>query len=217
MPIAMIGGTGLVGGLAAERLLAAGHEVDALLRRPSGRSQPGWRVHVAPPEDWPAIVAALRPETAISALGTTMRKAGSQAAFRAVDHDMVLAFAAAARAAGARRMLAVSSVGADPGARNFYLRLKGEVEEKLAILGFERLDLFRPGLLRGPRRGDRRPGERLGIMISPVLNLLLRGPLDRYAAIDATLVADAMAAVLDEHAGGVFRHHNRGIEALARR
>jgi uncharacterized protein YbjT (DUF2867 family) len=217
MRIAMIGGTGLVGGFLAQRLLAGGHDVDALLRRPSGRSSPGWYEHVAPPTDWPGIVALLRSDAVISALGTTMREAGSRSAFRAVDHDMVLAFARAARAAGVRRMLAVSSVGAEPRSRSFYLRLKGEVEEELARLGFERLDLFRPGLLRGQRTGGRRPGERFGILISPAVNRFLKGPLDRYAAIDACLVADAMAAALEENAGGIFRHHNREIEARARR
>jgi uncharacterized protein YbjT (DUF2867 family) len=217
MRIAMIGGTGLVGGFLAQRLLAGGHEVDALLRRPSGRLHSGWREHVAPPAEWTGIVAPLQLDAAISALGTTMREAGSRSAFRAVDHDIVLAFARAARAAGARRMLAVSSVGAEPGSRSFYLRVKGEVEEELVKLGFERLDLFRPGLLRGQREGDPRPGERFGILISPVANLFLQGPLDRYAAIDATIVADAMAAALEEDAGGTFCHHNREIKAWAQR
>ena len=129
----------------------------------------------------------------MSALGTTMRAAGSQAAFRAVDFDMVVDFARAARAGGARRMIVISSVGADAGSRNFYLRTKGEMERALEALDFERLDIVRPGLLRGERGGDRRPGERLGIIVSPLLNLLLRGRLDRYAAIDAQIVAAAVA------------------------
>ena len=95
-----------------------------------------------------------------------MRQAGSQAAFRAVDFDMVVAFARAAAAAGARRMVTVSSVGADPGSANFYLRIKGEMEAALEALGFERLDIFQPGLLRGPRGGDRRPGERIAIALA---------------------------------------------------
>jgi uncharacterized protein YbjT (DUF2867 family) len=173
------------------------------------------REHVAPPAEWPAIVGSLVPEAAFSALGTTMRQAGSQAAFRAVDLDMVAAFAGAAAAAGARRMVTVSSVGADPGSANFYLRIKGEMESALEGLGFERLDILRPGLLRGPRGGDRRVGERIGIALSPVVNLALRGRLERFAAIDADVVAAAAARALRQGAAGVFRHENRSLHALA--
>lgn len=216
MQVVMIGATGLVGSLAAGRLLAQGCSVSALLRRPGGLVHPGWRENVAPPTQWPAITASLAPEAAVSALGTTMRQAGSQAAFRAVDLDMVVAFARAAAAAGARRMVTVSSVGADPGSANFYLRIKGEMEAALEGMGFERLDIFRPGLLLGPRGGDRRPGERIAIALSPLANLVLRGRLDRYAAIDADVVASAVAGALRQTEPGIYRHENRSIRALAR-
>lgn len=211
----MIGATGLVGSLAARRLLDAGHEVDALLRRSAGIVSPRWREHVAPPGEWAGIVAGLGPEAAISALGTTMRQAGSQEAFRAVDLDMVTAFARAAAASGARHMVTVSSVGADLGSANFYLRIKGEMEAALATLGFERLDILRPGLLRGPRGGERRLGERVGIALSPIVNLLLRGRLDRYAAIDAEIVAAAVASAIRRPGQGVFLHENRSLRGLA--
>ncbi len=216
MRVVMIGATGLVGSLAAPAMLAQGWNVDAPLRRPSGLVHPGWREHVAPPAEWPALVASLRPEAAVSALGTTMRQAGSQAAFRAVDLDMVIAFARAAAEAGARHMVTVSSVGADAGSANFYLRIKGEMEAALEGMGFERLDIMRPGLLRGPRGGERRLGERVGIALSPVVNLLLRGRLDRYAAIEADIVARAVPAALRQPEPGVFRHDNRSIRRLAR-
>ena len=153
----------------------------------------------------------------MSAIGTTMRQAGSKAAFRAVDHDAVTDFASAARRAGARRMAIVSSVGADAASRNFYLRVKGEAEAALRALGFERLDIMRPGLLRGPRDGPPRTGERLALLLSPVSDLILRGPLDRYAAIDAAVVADAMVASLDQTGAGTFVHENRAIHRLAGR
>ena len=215
MRVAMIGGTGLVGSLAASKMLAKGWNVAALLRRPGGVVHPGWGEHVAPAAQWPVLVASLRPEAAVSALGTTMRQAGSQEGFRAVDFDMVVAFAGAA-AAGARRMVAVSSVGADRGSGSFYLRIKGEMEAALEELGFERLDILRPGLLRGPRGGDRRLGERIGIAVSPAVNLFLRGRFDRFAAIDADLVASAIDTCLGLSEPGVFRHDNRAIRRLAR-
>ena len=217
MRIALIGGTGLIGALLADRLLGAGHEVHALVRRPVERDAAGWNEHVAPAERWAEIVAALAPDAAMSAIGTTMRQAGSKAAFRAVDHDAVTDFASAARRAGARRMAIVSSVGADAASRNFYLRVKGEAEAALRALGFERLDIMRPGLRRGPRDGPPRTGERLALLLSPVSDLILRGPLDRYAAIDAAVVADAMVASLDQTGAGTFVHENRAIHRLAGR
>jgi uncharacterized protein YbjT (DUF2867 family) len=215
MRIVMIGATGLVGSAAAHRLLEQQWSVDALLRRPSGIEHPNWSEHVAPPEEWPGIVSSLEPEAAVSALGTTMRHAGSKAAFRAVDLDTVAAFARAAAAVGARRMVTVSSVGAENGSANFYLRVKGEMEGALAGMGFERLDILRPGLLRGPRGGDRRLGERIGIAISPVVNLVLRGRFDRFAAIDSETVAAAIVGALRRREPGGFRHENRSIRQLA--
>jgi uncharacterized protein YbjT (DUF2867 family) len=151
----------------------------------------------------------------VSALGTTMRAAGSEAQFRAVDFDTVVAFAGAARRAGARHMVVVSSVGADPESRNFYLRTKGGMERALEALGFDRLDILQPGLLRGERGADRRLGERIGIAVSPIVNLILRGRLGRFAAIDADVVASAAAAALRETRPGLFRHLNRDIRRLA--
>ena len=216
MRVAMIGATGLVGALAAPRLLAQGCIVDALVRRPTGFNHPQWHEHVAAPDEWSAIVASLGADAAVSALGTTMRQAGSQAAFRAVDYDMVVAFAKVAASVGARRMVTVSSVGADRGSANFYLRIKGEMEAALEGMGFERLDIVRPGLLRGSRGGDRRPGERIAIALSPFANLVLRGRLDRYAAIDADVVAAAVAGALRQTEPGIYRHENRSIRALGR-
>jgi len=215
MRVAMIGATGLVGSLAASKLLAQGFEVEALVRRPGAFAHPRWREHVAPPAQWPEIAASLKVDSAVSALGTTMRQAGSQAAFRAVDLDMVAAFAQAAAAAGARRMMTVSSVGADRDSANFYLQTKGEMEAALEALGFERLDILRPGLLRGPRGGDRRPGERIAIALSPIVNLVLRGRLDRFAAIDADIVAAAVAGAFRQTEKGTYRHENREIRRLA--
>lgn len=129
---------------------------------------------------------------AFCCLGTTMRLAGSRAAFRQVDHDHVLAFAAAARQGGATRLALVSSVGADPASGTFYLRVKGEAERSVAALGFAGLDVFRPSLLLGPRQG-RRPAEAVAQAVMPLLNPLLP---TRYRALDHRLVARAMLAAM---------------------
>jgi hypothetical protein len=109
-------------------------------------------VHVAPAEQWPAIVRRSHPKRRFSALGTTWRKGGFRGRLPRVDHDHVLAFARAAREAGAARMVSISLGRCRRGSANFYLRIKGEVEAALADLGFDRLDLLRRPAPRPARR-----------------------------------------------------------------
>lgn len=211
MRVALIGASGLTGRQLAA-LIGEKHDLLILGRRAGGFNA---REVVAQAVEWPAHLERERLDVAISTLGTTWKKAGGWPAFEAIDHDAVLGFARAARAAGARQFIAMSSVGAAPGSRNRYLALKGRVEHALVEIGFERLDIIQPGLLRGARGTDRRVGEQLGILVSPLANLLLRGQLDRFAAIDASTVAVAIAALVGAEGRGTFVHCNRQIHALA--
>jgi uncharacterized protein YbjT (DUF2867 family) len=135
-------------------------------------------------------------------------------AFEAIDRTAVVDFARAAREDGARQWMMVSSTGADPESRNAYLAVKGRAEADVLTLGFERVDIFRPGLLMG-ERPDKRPAERLGQLMSPLLNLLLGGSLDRYQSIPAQSVAEAMARTAGSTDTGCEVHHNREIRTLA--
>lgn len=211
MIVAHVGATGLIG-RQLWPLLEQRRDLLVLGRRPSGAK----REKLGPMKEWPGLLVGERLEVAISTLGTTWKKTGTWEKFAAVDRDAVLAFAGAARKAGARHFLTVSSSGADATSRNRYLRLKGEVEEELGRIGFERLDILRPGLLLGERPGDRRFLERLGILADPLTRLVMRGSLDRYAGIEGATVARAMAALIERPEPGLYRHHNREIRALAR-
>jgi len=184
------GASGLVGTRLLRYLLADSGcgRVVALGRRPLPVLHPKLEARLVDFAALPALAA----DAAFCCLGTTMRAAGSREAFRRVDHDHVVAFAAAARAGNASRFLLVSSVGADAGARNFYLRVKGEAEQAVAALGFAGLDILRPGLMLGPRP-ERRPTEALAQRLLPLVNPLLPS---RYRAIDHDVVARAMAAAL---------------------
>ncbi len=207
----LIGATGMVGRAV---LAAAGPSgLTALVRRAPG-DDAGARLLVAASADWPAQIAALRPRVLLCALGTTMAAAGSRAAFAAVDHDLVLSAARAARAAGAAQMVHVSSVGAMAASSNFYLQTKAAVEAELAALGFARLDILRPGLLLGDRSGAPRRAEALGMRMAPVTNMLLPGPLRRFRAVPAAAVARAMVALAGQAAPGRFIHHHDEIMAL---
>ncbi|GLR47222.1 NAD-dependent epimerase/dehydratase family protein [Sphingomonas astaxanthinifaciens] len=211
MRIAMIGATGLVG-RNLWPLLEERHELLVIGRRSSGAT----REKIGAMETWPGLLQGEKVDVAISTLGSTRKAAGSWAAFEAVDRHAVLAFARAARNAGARHFLLVSSSGANAGSRNAYLRLKGEVEQAVEALGFVRVDVVQPGLLLG-ERDEKRVGEGIAQTLSPVLNLLLQGPLDRYAGIPAEDVARALAALVEKQAPGIFLHQNRALRALVRR
>ena len=131
----------------------------------------------------------------ICTLGTTIRKAGSQAAFRRVDHDYPLAVAALARRHGAAAFALTSSVGASPDSRTFYLRTKGEIERALAGGGFPSLTIVRPSFIGGDR-AERRPMEALGLAVFGGIAWLLPR---RYRVVPAeriarTLLAGALAA-----------------------
>lgn len=214
MPDALIvGATGLVGRAVIERFGST--PLTVLARREVEGLAPHHKALIAPSERWGDMIAAEKPKLLISCLGTTIRVAGSQAAFRAVDHDLVLAAARGARAGGTPHMIAVSSVGAAAKSGNFYLRTKGEAEDDLAALGFDRLDLIRPGLLRGDRPGPQRLGEGLATIAAPFTDALLHGSFRRYRSISGGSVAAAIVRLAGQAGPGVHIHENDAIRALA--
>jgi uncharacterized protein YbjT (DUF2867 family) len=124
-------------------------------------------------------------------LGTTIKKAGSRENFIKVDHTYPLACARLSKAAGAKRFIITTSLGAHPQSPNFYLRTKASLEEELEALNFERLIIVRPSLLLGDR-AERRFLESLAIKAMPVIDFLLIGRLRKYRAIEAKKVAWCM-------------------------
>ena len=139
--------------------------------------------------EFAALPTLPRVDEAYLALGTTIKVAGSQAAFRAIDFDANLAVAKAAIAAGARRAGLVSAMGADPRSAVFYSRVKGDLEDALAGLGFEGLVIVRPSFLVGNREAlgqPARPLEHVALGVSRVLGPLIPA---NYAPVEAAGVA----------------------------
>ncbi|WP_312375956.1 oxidoreductase [Stutzerimonas nitrititolerans] len=134
-------------------------------------------------------------DTAFCCLGSTLKEAGSQEAFRAIDHDLVLAFSERARELGARHLLVISSLGANPQSNLFYCRTKGEMEEALQAQDWPQLTIARPSQLLGPRM-EIRPLER---MTAP-LSQLLPG---KYRGIAACTLARALWRLALEDNDGV--------------
>lgn len=212
--ILLVGASGMVGAKVAA--LVAPSALTIIARRTVAVAA-GAMLQVADSEQWPELVAAAQPHVLVNCLGTTIKQAGSQAAFRAVDHDLVLAVARAAKAAGAEHCISVSSVGAAAKSGNFYLRTKGEVEAVLTELGFARLDILRPGLLTGERSGPPRLGESLAMLAAPISDMMLHGSLRRYCSVPAATVAQAMLTLALAGGSGVHIHEHDAIVALAGR
>ena len=211
--ILIVGATGLIGGLLTRKLVAQGADknLHLLLRRPYREDVGKSKVHVQLQENWPATIAKIKPDIVISCLGSTMKKAGSKEEFSAVDRDLVGAVAAAAKAAGAKQFITISSTMADSSASSFYLKIKGEAEYLLSAQKFNRLDIIRPGLLRGERVGENRLGESLAVAASPIMDLLLHGKFRRYRSILASDVADAIVMLMGESAPGEYVHENDAV------
>lgn len=194
--VAIAGASGVVGSRALEHLLAreeVGHVI-ALGRRPLAIDHDKLISKVVDLQHVDTMESALpeKVDVAISALGTTMKKAGSKEAFRAVDRDAVVAFGEAVKRKGARRFLLVSSIGAGPRAKNFYLRTKGEAEEAVEAIGFEQLTIVRPSLIDAEgARTEFRLGERVGLLIARPLFALL-GKTRRHAPIRADSIGKAL-------------------------
>ncbi len=208
------GASGLVGGHLVRHLLdaRAWSRVVTVGRRPLDLAHPKLEqrtVAFSQLSDGPFPQA----DDAFCCLGTTIKKAGSEEAFRRVDVDLVLAFARAAAARGARQFLVVSALGADARSRIFYNRIKGEMEREVARLGFEAVQIVRPALLLGSRDEDR-PGERASqVVLGPLARLML-GPLRKYRPIEGDTVAAALVAAAQLHRPGVHVYESDALQRL---
>lgn len=193
--VILAGATGLVGreilqGLLADPSVSAVH---SLGRRTPATQHPKLTAHIV---DFAALPPLPPADEVYLALGTTIKVAGSQAAFRAIDHDANLAVAQAALAAGVKKVGLVSAMGADARSRIFYNRVKGELEDALAQLPFEGLVIARPSLLVGDREvlgQKKRSGEVLGFAIAKALGFLIPANLK---PIQASSVAQALLAAV---------------------
>jgi uncharacterized protein YbjT (DUF2867 family) len=213
----LAGASGFVGGYLLEALLETPEagRIFAISRRPLAREHPRIANRIVQFDKLQSQLQGITCQVALCCLGTTLRQAGSQQEFRKVDLDYVLSFAAAAKAAQAQRFIVVSSVGANPKSRNFYLRTKGEMEAALATVGFPALDIFQPGMLLGWRRHPR-PLELAASLAMPLVNPFLFGSRDPYRGIPARTVAAAMVAATRSMRRGPQRYTYAGIKALAR-
>jgi len=216
--IVVAGATGLVGRALVEALLAdsAVGAVHVLVRaeRAEWHKRHGLTQRVV---DYPAGLGALpAADDGYCCLGTTIKVAGSQQAFRAVDHDAALAFARAAQAAGVTRFGLVSALGADAKSGVFYNRVKGETEQAIAALGFESMVIARPSLLLGDRAALQQPtrrGERIAAALTGPLGWLMPSSV---RPIEAATVALALMRSVQRGEPGLFALSSGTLQVLGR-
>jgi len=195
----LAGGTGVVGKELLRQSRARGDYLIAVGRRPTGLADEELVI------DFNALPQLPRADIAICALGTTIKNAGSRDAFRAVDHGAVLAYAKSALEAGIEHFMVVTAVGADPTSSVFYSRVKGEIQQDLCDLGFSRLDVLQPGLLRGERQ-EKRPVESMMKTLAPIADRLMTGSWRRYRSVHPATVAECLLALTSATEAGIFIH-----------
>lgn len=195
----IVGATGLIGGYCLQSLLDdPGYSgVTAVVRKPILKTHRKLKAVISKFSNLETDLANTQAHDVYCCLGTTMKKAGSQDAFKQVDLSLVVTVAELMRKQGAEQFIVISSMGADKNSRVFYSRVKGEMEQALQQLDYPCLRIIRPSLLLG-KRNEFRFGEKIGAWLTPVLKPFLMGSLKKYRPVQAESVAEFMVKVAME-------------------
>lgn len=199
----VIGSTGLIGSQLVDILLESEHykKVIIFVKRESGKSHPKLEQHIInfdAPETYQHLVKG---DDLFCTIGTTIKKAGNQSAFRKVDYEYPIAFSKIAKTNNIKQFLIVSSLGANKDSNNFYLKTKGEMEAALTKANFETAVIVRPSLLLG-HRSEFRLGEKIGAFFSKGFSFLLFGSLKKYHPIESSTVARAIYLLAQSNVKG---------------
>ena len=211
----LLGASGLIGGHCLELLLRdeAYDQIIALVRKALPKNHPKLIQHEVNFDRLSEHANLLKADDVFCCLGTTIKKAGSQEAFRKVDFTYAHEAAKIAAANGTKQFLLVSSIGADAKSSVFYSRVKGEIEAVISALNFMSVSIFRPSLLLGERT-EFRLAERLAEPFAKALSFFLIGSLRKYRAIEARTVAAAMIAVAKAKTQGVSFYESDRIQVI---
>lgn len=199
----IIGATGLVGEETLKELLQSADygKVIALTRKLLNLKNAKLENPVVD-FDKPEQYKAIKADDVYCAMGTTIGKAGSQAAFKKVDFEIPLQVAEFALKNGAAKFILVSSMGANAKSAIFYSRVKGELEEALIKLKYKAVIIVRPSILLGDRK-EKRTGEAIGRLVSEKLSFLFAGPLAKYKGTPADLLARVMVKLANDGKQGI--------------
>lgn len=214
MKATLIGATGLIGGELLPLLLndPAFEKVTILLRRPLELTHPKLEKKLVDFNDADSLLIALYDTDVIfCTVGTTRKKVkNDHAAYRKVDYDIPVHAARFGKMNGCTKYILVSALGAKKGSNNFYLDLKGQVEEDVKSTGIPSIHFMRPSIL-GGNRTESRPGEKAGILIVKAISFLLPS---RLRLSPASMVANAMVSAAKSDKEGVFIYQNEEMKDL---
>jgi uncharacterized protein YbjT (DUF2867 family) len=204
MTVILLGASGLIGSHCLNILLADERfsRVIALVRRPLDITHPRLVQTIVDFDKLDNYASEIKADAVLSCMGTTLRKAGSSVKFTKVDYEYQLKVAEIARRNGATAFILLSSIGADKKSVVLYTKVKGEVEEAISKLGYEKVIILRPSILLGDRT-ESRPGEAVGQWMAKQLPFLFSGPLAKYKGIPADTVAQAMVNAVQKPYNGV--------------
>lgn len=193
----VFGATGLIGNLLVEEILRSGlyDKVKIFVRQPTGVAESRVEEYVSDFTNPDSISSNLTGDDLYICLGTTIRKAGSVTGMEKIDRDLPVKIAELGFCAGIKRIAVVSSIGASSKSGNYYLRIKGEMEEEVLRTGYESIVIVRPSILLGQRM-EKRPGEIIGKVVMKTVSPLFIGRLRKFRVIHARDVARAMIAIL---------------------
>lgn len=210
------GASGLIGKQLLYNLIEAGEyeTVIALVRKELPVASPKLKQVITNFDDLTSVQQFLKADDVFCCLGTTIKKAGSQAGFRKVDYKYCYNLAKETHQQGSQNFYLVSALGANPFSTIFYNRVKGETEEAIKHLSFNSFYIFRPSLLLGDRK-EFRLGEKIAQLVMKPFSAFMLGGLKKYKPIEALLIAKTMYKVAQKNAKGVIVIENEFIPLYA--
>ncbi|HQX43339.1 MAG TPA: NAD(P)H-binding protein [Saprospiraceae bacterium] len=208
----VMGASGLTGSFLCKQLCDDPnfHSVKLLVRKSIGMVHPKITECMVDFNNVESIRSHMEGEVLFCATGTTIKKAGSKEKFIQVDYELPLRCAKIAAEQGVKKLVIVSSIGADKNSGNFYLNTKGRLESELEKLPFNSIQIMQPSLLMGPRKEDRL-GEKIAMWIMPLMSKIFFGPMTNYKPVHVRDLASAMIRAAGQSTEGIKRWKWREI------
>jgi len=209
--VTLFGGTGLIGSLLLDILIKDNdyHKINVVTRKSISLSHKKIKIHIIDFSDSKSYSQTLRnSQIVFASIGTTQSKMkGNKESYRKIDFDIIYNIAKACKENNVENFSFVSSSGANIKSNNFYLNLKGEIENSILNLNLSSTSVFRPSLLLGKRK-EKRYGEKIAQLIMPFLSFLMPS---KYKPIKAALVAKSMVNISKSIQPGFKIYHYKEI------
>lgn len=210
MKLFMLGSSGLVGSTCYSKLLLEKEAPDIVSFSRRRLNLHGGQERVSDLKDIETLMSGLDADTALCSIGTTLKKAKSRTAFEEVDLNLPLRFAVAAKNHGVKNFHLLTALGADPISKNYYLRIKGVLEEEIRSLGFQSLNIYHPSLLLG-HRDEFRLAEELATGVYRRFQAIYPKALNKYRPIEVEKLTGFIIRKLFENPTGVHVYENQAM------